>query len=94
MAATEIDNTVDKPTTMVPLNRLNGEVILVNAAHIVSIEMSPNTLLTLLNGQRLLVQQQPQVVSDLIRDWFQSVGNVNLLPLQGPHESGPDDPED
>lgn len=87
-------NTVDNVTTMIPLHRLSGEKIIVNAAHIVSVELTPNTLLTLLNNQRLLVKEPAEAVCESIRAWFLSASPINLLPLQGPHVSGQDEEDE
>lgn len=42
---------------MILLTRLDGTEFALNSAHILSAEATPDTLLALTNGERLLVQQ-------------------------------------
>ncbi len=41
---------------MIELQRINGEFVFINAAHILSVESTPDTLLTLTTGEKLLVR--------------------------------------
>lgn len=47
---------------MVPVKRLNGEEIWVNPHLIESIEATPDTIIVLNNGKRLVVQDPPDVL--------------------------------
>ena len=49
---------------MILLTRLNDRALIVNAEQIKSIEETPDTLITLLNGDQLLVQEP---LADVVR---------------------------
>jgi flagellar protein FlbD len=51
---------------VVLVHRLRGEPMFVNADLIESIEATPDTVLTLVDGRRVLVDEAPQVVVDRI----------------------------
>ena len=58
---------------MVSLTRLDGATVLLHAAHIVSVESIPNTLLGLYGGQKLMVRESAQDVCEKVRAWCQSL---------------------
>lgn len=47
---------------MILVHRLRGQPLYVNADLIESVEATPDTLLTLLDGRQLLVEEAPQTV--------------------------------
>ncbi len=47
---------------MIVLTRLNGKAFVVNAELVRSIEENPDTTITLINGDHLLVQESMEVV--------------------------------
>jgi len=47
---------------MIRLTRLNGRPFVLNAEQIKTIEETPDTLITLLNGERLVVQESLEEV--------------------------------
>ena len=47
---------------MILVHRLRGEPVYVNADLIESVEATPETLLTLLDGRQLLVEEAPEAV--------------------------------
>lgn len=51
---------------MILVHRLRGEPLFVNADLIESIEATPDTVLTLVDGRRVFVDDAPQVVVDRI----------------------------
>jgi len=51
---------------MVELTRLNGTAIIVNSDLIKTAEASPDTMLTLINGEKLIVRESPGVVIDRV----------------------------
>lgn len=61
---------------MITLHRLNGQSFVLNALHIVSVESTHDTVLTLLNGEKLLVEETAEQVTERCRDFLQSIGRV------------------
>lgn len=51
---------------MLCLTRLNGSQVFVNPVHIVTIESTPDTLIQLFSGDRMLVRESPDVIADLM----------------------------
>ena len=53
---------------MVPVTRLNGQQVYVNADLILFLESSPETILTLQNGKKLTVKETiPQVIDKVVQ---------------------------
>ena len=52
---------------MIPVTRLNGQEVYVNADLILFLESSPETILTLENGKKVTVKETiPQVIDRLV----------------------------
>ena len=49
---------------MIEVTRLNGSPYFLNPDQILSVEATPDTVLTLLNGEKLLVQETPIEISE------------------------------
>ena len=64
---------------MIALTHLNGEAVVVNAELITVLEARPDTMLTLVNGQRLTVREPVEDVIDRVVDYRRRV----LTPLAG-----------
>ncbi len=47
---------------MIVLTRLNGHKVVVNAELIKTVEQTPDTTLTLINGDHMLVAEEPEEV--------------------------------
>lgn len=62
---------------MISVSRLNGKKIIVNALLIETIEETPDTLITLTNGKKILVLESLDVVISLSQTYIQSIGAVN-----------------
>lgn len=58
---------------MILVHRLRGEPLFVNADLIESIETTPDTVLTLVDGRRVFVDDSPEVVVDRIVDFRASL---------------------
>lgn len=53
---------------MIELTRLNGKPIVLNSDLIKTAEASPDTMLTLINGEKLIVREQiPELVQRVMR---------------------------
>ncbi len=64
---------------MIQLTRLNNSRLAVNCDLIKYVEQSPDTVITLLNGEKLVVRETTEQVIERVRDFRRSV----LLRMQG-----------
>lgn len=51
---------------MVELTRLNGSILVVNAEMIETLEATPDTIVTLVNGKKMIVKESTEEVIDRI----------------------------
>jgi flagellar protein FlbD len=58
---------------MIAVHRLRGEPMFLNADLIESIEATPDTVLTLVDGRRIVVADDPEVVAERIIEFRASV---------------------
>lgn len=58
---------------MILVHRLRGEPMFVNADLIESIESTPDTVLTLVDGRRIVVVDAPEVVCDRVVEFRASL---------------------
>jgi len=58
---------------MVNLTRLDGQIIVVNSDHILTVERTPDTKLTLTNGASLLVKDPVVDVVDKVFTWRRQI---------------------
>jgi flagellar protein FlbD len=71
---------------MVHLTRLNGCSVVVNAAHIVLLESTPDTLLTLSTGEKLLVRQTSEEVIAKVTEFLRSLGGGPIVVAAPRHQ--------
>ena len=64
---------------MIDLQRLNGYPIVVNAAYILFVEETPDTLITLSTGEKLLVKNRAEEVIQKVTDFLRSLGHGPIL---------------
>ena len=58
---------------MIPVHRIAGEQLFVNADLIESIEAGGNTVLTLVDGRKAVVSETPEQIVELIRQYRASI---------------------
>ena len=58
---------------MIRVTRFCGESVFVNCDLIEVVERNPDTVLTLVSGNRLTVQETPEQIVDLVRVFRQSL---------------------
>ena len=63
---------------MITVTRLNGKPIVINAELIRSVEENPDTTITLINGDHMIVQEPMQLIVDRAIDYGRSLRR--LLP--------------
>ena len=54
---------------MIDLTRLNGHRLILNCDLIRYAEATPDTTLTLVTGEKLIVRDSPEELIDRVRDW-------------------------
>jgi flagellar protein FlbD len=67
----------DGGTRMLALTRLNGKQLIVNALLIESIEETPDTMLTLITGKKIMVLEKVPDVVSLVESYLQRIGLIN-----------------
>ena len=71
---------------MVTLTRLNGTPVVVNAEMIELLETTPDTIITLTNGKKILVQEPADEVVERVIDYRQRTLK-NLIYYRGEADS-------
>ncbi|GGJ22258.1 MULTISPECIES: flagellar FlbD family protein [Paenibacillus] len=61
---------------MIPVTRLNGSPMWLNALLIEMVEETPDTYITLTTGKRLIVLEKAEQVTNLIREYNKSIGTL------------------
>ena len=51
---------------MITLQKINGSEIIVNADLIETVEKTPDTIITLINGKKMVVSNTPEEIIDLV----------------------------
>jgi flagellar protein FlbD len=61
---------------MITVTRLQGEHIVINASMIEFIETTPDTLISLSTGRKLMVRESVEAVIELVKAYYQAIGLV------------------
>ncbi|EPZ46255.1 MULTISPECIES: flagellar FlbD family protein [Alicyclobacillus] len=61
---------------MVRLTRLNGSEIWLNPMLIESVEATPDSVITLSNGHKYLVQERPSAIEQIVTAFYRRIGLV------------------
>lgn len=59
---------------MIRVTRLNGTTLVVNALLIETMESTPDTVLSLTNGNKIVVRENVQDVINLVKAYLQEIG--------------------
>lgn len=62
---------------MIQLTRLNGKALTLNAILIESLEETPDTMITLVTGKKIMVLEPVDDVVEKIQRYFQTIGLVS-----------------
>lgn len=54
---------------MIELTRLNGKQIIINSDLIESVEENPDTVVTLVNGKKIIVRENKYEVRELVKSY-------------------------
>lgn len=63
---------------MIKVTRFNGTELHINATLIEAVEATPDTVITLINGKKIVVKDPLQLVLQQITDFYQTIGLVGL----------------
>jgi flagellar protein FlbD len=58
---------------MIQVTRLDGSVMVVNVDQILWIEVMPDTVISLMNGEKLLVRESPELLIERAKEFKRSV---------------------
>lgn len=65
---------------MIELTRLNGGKFFLNITHIEIVEATPDTVITLINGKKLLVKEPAKDIAETITAFYQKVNTATVIP--------------
>jgi flagellar protein FlbD len=58
---------------MIPVTRLDGTPMIVNCEQIAWIEYVPDTVISLMNGEKLIVSEPPETIVERVHDFKRAV---------------------
>lgn len=61
-------------TKLIKLIKLNGEKFTLNAMLIEQMQSYPDTIITLINGKKIVVKNEEHEVVNLVKDFYKQVG--------------------
>ncbi len=67
---------------MIAVTRLNGTPMIVNSEQIAWIEYNPDTVIALMNGEKLIVRETPEVLIERVKEFKRVLASG--LPRGGP----------
>jgi len=54
---------------MIDVTRMNGSVLMINAELIETVEETPNTVITLTTGKKIIVKETRQTIKNLVKSY-------------------------
>ncbi|MBP1607342.1 MAG: Flagellar protein (FlbD) [Acidobacteria bacterium] len=69
---------------MISVTRLDGTPMIVNADQITWIEFMPDTVISLANGDKLLVREAPETIVERVRDFKRFILYGGRRAVRGP----------
>ena len=61
---------------MIDVTRLNGEIIIINIDLIEMVEETPDTIITFVNGKKILVKESRQEIKNLVKSYRKEIFTV------------------
>jgi flagellar protein FlbD len=68
---------------MIAVTRLDGTPMVVNTDQIAWIEHIPDAVVSLMNGEKLIVRETPDVIVERVREFRRSIHGVAARPTRG-----------
>ncbi|MCR4655315.1 MAG: flagellar FlbD family protein [Lachnospiraceae bacterium] len=72
---------------MIEVTKLNGVKVLVNEDLIETVEETPDTVLTLTNGKKILIKERRQEVKNLVKSFKRDIFGPAVLGADGDGEA-------
>jgi flagellar protein FlbD len=69
---------------MIPVTRLDGTPMVVNIDQITWVEYIPDTVISLTNGEKLIVRESPETIVDRVKDFRRAVHGFASRRTAGP----------
>lgn len=82
---------------MIYLNRLDGRQFVLNAQHIETVEATPDTVVTLTNGHKYVVQETVEQVIEAVVAYHRRLAAglpIRVVPRAGPEGKGSEESGD
>jgi flagellar protein FlbD len=73
---------------VIQVTRLNGTKHYINALFIEDIEATPDTVLTLTNGKKLVAKESVAEVLRLIKDFYRDINAIKVVTMPNAEDSG------
>jgi len=64
---------------MIEVTRLNGSKLMINAALIETIEATPDTIITLITGKKIIIKETPQTVVQRAVKYLKQIGGSKII---------------
>ncbi|MDI6799967.1 MAG: flagellar FlbD family protein [Actinomycetota bacterium] len=64
---------------MIELTRLNGSKFILNAVFVETIEATPDSVVSLIDGKKVVVKESPEVIVEEIVNYFKKVGGPQVV---------------
>lgn len=65
---------------MIAVTRLDGTPMIVNTDQIAWVEYIPDTVISLMNGEKLIVREAPEVIVDRVKDFRRALAHGGARP--------------
>lgn len=65
---------------MIPVTRLDGTPMIVNTDQIAWVEYIPDTVISLMNGEKLIVRETPETIVDRVREFRRAIAGLSHKP--------------
>ena len=63
---------------MIDVTRLNGKEVTINCELIETVEETPDTVIALTTGKKIIVKESRQMVKNLVKSYKRECSSVNL----------------
>ena len=61
---------------MIEVTRLNGTVVMINPDYIECVEETPDTVLTMTTGRKLIIKESRQEVKNLVKSYMREINGL------------------
>ena len=69
---------------VIPVTRLDGTPMIVNTDQIAWVEYIPDTVISLMNGEKLIVRETPEIIVDRVREFRRAICRPLAQPSNAP----------